>query len=41
MLYAVASLLDPSYGLLWIDDHPGSVDVKQTYKEAIIGEFVV
>ncbi len=28
MLYAVASLLDPSYGLLWIDDHPGSVDVK-------------
>jgi len=41
MLYPVASLLDPSYGLVWLEeDHPGSPDTKQALKEMIIGIFL-
>jgi len=38
MLYPMASFMDPSYGLLWLEeDHPGSSETKQALKEMIIG----
>ena len=37
ILYFIASLLDPTYGLLWLEDHPALVDVKQVLKDEIIG----
>jgi len=37
ILYFIASLLDPTYGLLWLEDHPALVDVKQILKDEIIG----
>lgn len=36
-VYPMASVLDPSYGFLWLEDHPGSPDVKQQMKDEIIG----
>lgn len=38
MIYLIASVLDPSYGLLWLEEHPGSVENKQQLKESIIGK---
>lgn len=41
MIYLMASLLDPSYGLLWLEDHPGSAETKQTLRETVIGKFAI
>jgi hypothetical protein len=38
MLYLVASMMDPSYGLFWLEDHPGPEDTKQLLKTMIISE---
>lgn len=37
MLYLLASFLDPHYGLLWLEDHPGQANEKQLLKDQIIG----
>ena len=35
-LHLLASALDPSYSLLWLDDRPGSDEVKKQIKERVI-----
>ena len=35
-LYLIAKALNPSYSLLWLDDHPGSNEVKKQVKERVI-----
>ena len=37
LLYPTASVLDPAYGLVWLNDHPGSADIKQELKETVTG----
>ena len=39
MLYPMASVLDPSYGFLWLEDHPSSDDEKRLLKDEIIGNI--
>jgi len=36
-IYPLASLVDPSYGLLWMEDYPGTAESKQLLKDEIIG----
>jgi len=37
-IYLLSSLLDPSYGLLWLEDHTELTAVKQNLKDSIIGK---
>jgi len=34
VLYPLASMLDPSYGLIWLNDYPGTPEVKQEIKDS-------
>ena len=36
-LYVIASALDPSYGFLWLKDHPGDTETKAQLKDYITG----
>ena len=37
-VYVIACALDPSYGTLWLDDHPGDVSTKNQLKDYITGK---
>lgn len=39
-IYLIASALDPNYALLWLeDDHPGTMEDKQSIRDKIISEY--
>ncbi len=40
-LYLMASALDPNYSLLWLEDHPGTDDVKRSVREHIMGTILL